>query len=84
MLRKIIGWSGVLVGFFLIVDALLALILGKWYMLWGLEYTPDAYRALIESVSEFPPIALLGIKLVEGIIGIGLLWTARINLRASD
>ncbi len=77
MPKKIIGWSSIILGVFLMLDALLALILGKRYMLWGLEYTSDAYRVLIENVSAFPPMALLGIKLTEGAIGFSLLWIAR-------
>jgi hypothetical protein len=74
---KIVGWILICLAIFLMFDAFLAIVLGKRYMLWGLDYTPATYRALIERVSEFPPAILWGIKLVEGTIGIGLFWLAR-------
>jgi hypothetical protein len=74
---KIVGWIVIGLAIFLMMDAILAIVLGKRYMLWGLDYTPSPYRALILRVSEFPPATLLGIKLVECSIGLALLWLAR-------
>jgi hypothetical protein len=74
---KIGGWILIGLAIFLMLDAVLAIVLGKRYMLWGLDYTPATYRALIQRVSEFPPQILLGIKLTEGTVGFGLLWLAR-------
>ncbi len=74
---NIVGWILLVLAIFLFLDAVLAIILGKRYMLWGLGYMPAAYRALIERISEFPPAILLGLKLAEGIVGFGLFWIAR-------
>jgi len=36
-------------GMFMMLDAALAVILGKRYMLWGLEHAPAWYRALFQN-----------------------------------
>lgn len=58
------------------LDAILAIVFGNSYMLWGLEYTPTAYQTLIKSISELPALILLVIKLIEGIVGFGLFLMA--------
>jgi amino-acid N-acetyltransferase len=63
---KITGLILAAVGIFLMLDAFFAVILGKRYMLWGLEHAPAAYCALIMRISELPSPVLLGIKLAEG------------------
>jgi hypothetical protein len=74
---RIAEWILMGLAIFLTLDAALALVLGKRYMLWGLDYTPAVYRALIKRMSESSPPILWGIKLAEGTIGIALFWIAR-------
>ena len=75
--KKIVGWILSALAIFLMADSVLAIIIGKQYMLWGLEYTPIEYRTLIEGVSESPPAVLMGIKLGEGMIGVALFGLVR-------
>ena len=72
----IVELSTALVGLFMMLDALLAVILGKRYMMWGLEYAPAWYRALIMRISELPSPLLLGIKMAEFSLGLFLFLLA--------
>lgn len=60
-------------GIFLTLDSALAVIFGKRYMLWGLEYTPRAYSELIHSIAMLPASTLLIIKIVELLAGLAFL-----------
>jgi len=60
--------------FFLIADAILAILFGKPYMVWGLEYTPAVYRDFITRLSTLPHGTVLGIKLAECAVGLVLFW----------
>ncbi|MFZ2456125.1 MAG: hypothetical protein WAX07_06585 [Candidatus Altiarchaeia archaeon] len=73
---KNIKWVLLFLGSFLILDSVLALALGKTYMLWGLEYAPEAYRLCIRELSEYSAGTLLAIKLAEGLIGLSLILAA--------
>ena len=70
------GWALAVVGAFLVADALLALVFGRRYMLFGLESTPVFYRAFIVRLSSFPGRLLLTIKLAECSLGLFMFWFA--------
>jgi len=72
----IVELSTALVGLFVMLDAFLAVIFGKRYMLWGLEHAPAWYRALVMRISELPSPALLGIKMAEFSLGLFLILLA--------
>ena len=61
---------------FLFLDAFLSIILGKHYILLGLEYTPTRYKCYVEHISSLPTRILLNIRLVEITIGTILLWVS--------
>jgi len=63
-----------IVAVFMLLDSFLSIFLGNRYMLWGLEYTPAAYRNLIKRISALPPGILRRIKFTEMALGILLLW----------
>ncbi len=73
----LVGVILIVLAILLIIDSVLAIIIGKKYMFWGLEYTPESYRLLIRRISEYPPAKLMGIKLAEGIIGLILIWIVK-------
>lgn len=78
---KTISWVLTGLAFFLMLDALLAILLGKRYILWGLDYTPAVYREFVYRLSELPGAVLWAIKLAEGAAGFGLFWFARKLIR---
>ncbi len=63
-----------IVAVFMLLDSFLSIFLENRYMLWGLEYTPAAYRNLIKRISALPPGILRRIKFTEMALGILLLW----------
>jgi hypothetical protein len=71
-----VGWLLAGVGIFLIADALLAIVFGKRYMVWGLEYTPPVYREFITWLSALPAWIVLGIKIAECLAGVVLFFIA--------
>lgn len=71
---NILNWILLGLAIFLIADAVLAVLFGKPYMMWGLEYTPAIYRDFITGLSGLPPGTILGIKLVEFAAGLVLFW----------
>ncbi len=73
---KLIGYVLFILGSLLILDAMLAIILGERYILWGLDYTPNWYRSIILKISRKSPIFLAGIKGGEAILGLLLCWVA--------
>ena len=81
-MRAAAVWTLTGLAAFLLLDATLAIVLGRGYMLGGLDYTPDGYRRLIERIAELPLIPLLGIKVAEGSVGIGLFLASRRLRRA--
>lgn len=72
---NIINWVVLGLAVFLIADAVLAILFGKPYMMWGLEYTPPAYRDFITKLSNLPQGFLLGVKLAECAAGLVLFWS---------
>lgn len=71
---KITGLILIILAVSLLLDAFMAACFGKRYMLWGLEYTPAAYHALIERISILPAGILWGIRLAEMTSSFGLFW----------
>lgn len=67
--------SAVVLAIFLLLDSFLSIILGKRYILWGLEYTPSRYKHYIERISSLSTVTLFKIRLTEMMIGTTLLWT---------
>ena len=67
-------WALTCISVFLLLDSSLSILLGRRYMLWGLEHMPAAYRSLIEHISIMRREVLLGIKVAEMAAGILLLW----------
>lgn len=59
---------------FLLLDSFLSIILGKRYILWGLEYIPSRYKHYIEQISSLPIMILFKIRLAETTIGTTFLW----------
>lgn len=70
--RLLLGLAG-----FLVLDALLAMVLGRRYMVWGLDRTPASYRAMVERLVQLPQPAQWAVKLAEGVLGLALLRVAR-------
>jgi hypothetical protein len=68
----LLGWILLVLSVFLIADAILSIIFGKLYMMWGLEYTPTVYRDFITRLSTLPSGTVLGIKLGECVAGLVL------------
>lgn len=67
---NIIGWVLTGSAVFLILDGLLAIILGMRYMMWGLEYVPAWYRSLMKKIYRLPgPVQFL-LKLAEVLAGL--------------
>ncbi|WP_456473921.1 hypothetical protein [Candidatus Pyrohabitans sp.] len=64
------------VGLFLMLDAALALVLGRRYISLGLSYAPGWYRRLILRILELPPPALLALELAEFSLGLFLFLLA--------
>ncbi len=71
---EIIKWILIGLAVFMILDSLLSIAFGSYYILWGLEYTPAAYRSLIERISKLQPVILWRIRLTELAMGILFLW----------
>ena len=71
---NILSWILLGLAVFLIADASLAVLFGKPYMMWGLEYTPAMYRDFITRLSVLPHGTILGIKLAECAAGLVLFW----------
>jgi hypothetical protein len=73
---NIFGWIFLGLAVFLIADAVLALIFGRLYILWGLGYTPKVYRDFITRFSTLFQGTVLGVKLAECAAGLVLFWFA--------
>ncbi len=73
----VIQWVLTIVGIFLVADAVLAILFGTPYMLWGLEHTPDWYRYCITRLSALPQHQILAIKIAECSAGLILFWLAQ-------
>ena len=71
---NILSWILLGLAIFLVADAALAIVFGKPYMMWGLEYTPAIYRDFVTGLSSLPPGTILGIKLAECAAGLVLFW----------
>jgi len=71
---NILIWILLGLAVFLVADAVLAIVFGNPYMMWGLEYTPAVYRDFITRLSTLPHGTILGIKLAECAVGLFLFW----------
>ncbi len=65
-----------LAGLFMILDALLAFLLGRRYIALGLSYAPQWYRRFILRLLELPRGRLLLVELAEFSLGLALLLLA--------
>ncbi|MCK9593549.1 MAG: hypothetical protein M0Q91_16220 [Methanoregula sp.] len=76
---KIAGMVFIVPAVFLIADAILALVFGQRYMLWGLEFTLDWYQNIVRRITGLPRGAVLAVKLVECAGGLAvLIWGLRL------
>lgn len=66
--------SAVVLAIFLLLDSFLSIILGKRYILWGLEYAPSRHKHYIERILSLSTMTLFKIRLTEMMIGTTLLW----------
>jgi len=72
--KKVVNIILIGLAIFLLLDSFLSIILGKRYILWGLEYTPSRYKHYIERISSLSMVTLFKIRLIEMMIGTTLLW----------